>query len=453
MLIIAAISVVALLLILILAYLRVVVPTNEVHIVQSSKKTVSYGKNMDAGNTYYEWPSWVPVIGIVKSSFPLSVFDIDLSSYEAYDSGRVPFMVDVKAFFRITDSGVAAERVASFEELSGQLQSILQGAVRTILASNEIEEIMQGRGKFGELFTKEVDGQLKEWGVQTVKSIEFMDIRDAVGSEVIANIMEKKKSLIEKQSRIEVAINMKDAEVAEIDAKRQADVQRQDAEQQVGLRTAEKEQVVGIAREKSNQAVQDEAKVTAEKSMAVRQVEAVRTAEIQKEVTVVNAEAKRQVTVVEAEAQLKTTSLMSEGVRIEGQAKADADKAQLMARADGDRANLIAKADGEKAFQLAPVEAQLTVAREIGENMGYQTYLLSLEKIKAGQVVGVEQAQALKAAGIKIIVNSGDINGGVKNVMDLFTPAGGTGVGGALEALAQTDMGKNLLDKFGVTEK
>lgn len=408
---------------------------------------------MNAGNSYYEWPSWIPIIGVVKSSFPLSVFDIDLSSYEAYDSGRVPFMVDVKAFFRITDSGVAAERVSSFQELSGQLQSILQGAVRTILASNEIEEIMQGRGKFGELFTTEVDGQLKEWGVQTVKSIEFMDIRDAISSHVIANIMEKKKSLIEKQSRVEVAINMKDAEVAEIDAKRQADVQRQDAEQQVGLRTAEKEQVVGIAREKSNQAVQDEAKVTAEKSMAVRQVEEVRSAEIQKEVTVVNAEARRQATVVEAEAQLKTTSLHSDGVRIEGQAKADADRALLMARADGDRANLIAKADGEKAFQLAPVEAQLTVAREIGENKGYQTYLLTLEQIKAGQVVGVEQAQALKTAGIKIIVNSGDITGGVKNVMDLFTPAGGTAVGGALEALGQTEMGKGLLDKLGVQQK
>jgi flotillin len=38
------------------------VPTNEVHIVQSSKKTTSYGKDTGHGNTYYEWPTWLPVV-------------------------------------------------------------------------------------------------------------------------------------------------------------------------------------------------------------------------------------------------------------------------------------------------------------------------------------------------------------------------------------------------------
>lgn len=40
--------------------LRRVVPTNEVHIVQSAKKTTSYGKDTGNGNTYYEWPSSLP---------------------------------------------------------------------------------------------------------------------------------------------------------------------------------------------------------------------------------------------------------------------------------------------------------------------------------------------------------------------------------------------------------
>jgi flotillin len=86
---------------LIALFLRRVVPTNEVHIVQSGKSTVSYGKDHSSGNTYYEWPSWIPVVGIVKIVLPVSVFDEDLESYEAYDKGRLPFVVDVKAFFRI----------------------------------------------------------------------------------------------------------------------------------------------------------------------------------------------------------------------------------------------------------------------------------------------------------------------------------------------------------------
>ena len=85
--------------ILVALFLRRVVPTNEVHIVQSGKSTVSYGKDHSAGNTYYEWLSWIPMVGIVKIILPVSVFDEDLESYEAYDMGRLPFVVDVKAFF------------------------------------------------------------------------------------------------------------------------------------------------------------------------------------------------------------------------------------------------------------------------------------------------------------------------------------------------------------------
>ena len=37
-------------------FFRIVVPTNEVHIVQSAKKTMSYGKDTGNGNTYYRFP-------------------------------------------------------------------------------------------------------------------------------------------------------------------------------------------------------------------------------------------------------------------------------------------------------------------------------------------------------------------------------------------------------------
>ena len=53
-------------LILIILDLRRVVPTNQVHIVQRAKQTISYGKDTPNGNTYYEFPSWIPVLGITK---------------------------------------------------------------------------------------------------------------------------------------------------------------------------------------------------------------------------------------------------------------------------------------------------------------------------------------------------------------------------------------------------
>jgi len=175
-----------------------------------------------SGNSYYNWPAWIPIIGVQQVSLPLSVFDLQLNNYEAYDIGKVPFVVDVVAFFRISHPAIAAKRVDSLSELNMQLEYILQGAVRTILAKHEIEDIMMERSTFGQMFTVETEAQLKSWGVSNVKNIELMDIRDGNNSKTISNIMAKKESLIEMQSRSEVAGNIKDAELAEIDAERAA---------------------------------------------------------------------------------------------------------------------------------------------------------------------------------------------------------------------------------------
>lgn len=70
---------------------RVVVDTNKVHIVQSRKKTTSFGTNQPSGNAYYRWPSWLPLIGVTRIILPVSNFDLNLHGYKAYDKERVPF--------------------------------------------------------------------------------------------------------------------------------------------------------------------------------------------------------------------------------------------------------------------------------------------------------------------------------------------------------------------------
>lgn len=417
--------------------LRRVVSTNEVHIIQSASKTVSFGKDQEAGNTYYEWPSWIPIIGIQVIKLPVSVFSLRLKDYEAYDNGRLPFVLDLEAFFRIENSNVAAQRVAGYQELNAQLTSILQGAARTILASKAIEEIMQGRSEFGDLFTKEVNEQLKAWGVTTVKNIELMDIRDSRESQVIQNIMEKKKSEIEKESRIVVAANMKAAQNAEIDAQREIELNKQVAQEQVGIRTAEKDKAVGIANEMSQQDIKAQQKVTTEKAMEVARVQEVKAAEIAKDVNIVQAEEKRQTDVIQAEGQKQKTVLIAEG-NLEAQKR----------EAEAVLVNGQAKAESEKLLQLAPVEAQIVLAKEIGENQSYQQYLITIRQVEANQAIGVEQARALDKADIKVIANSGTVTGGISSLGELFTSQGGSNVGAALEGLAQSEIGKQLLDKF-----
>ena len=129
---------------------------------------------------------------------------------------------------QISDYEVAASRISRTDELKRQLLSIVQGAVRSILAKDFLNEIMGERSKYGQQFTDEVKEELKSWGVETVKNIELMDVRDAKGEQVISNIMKKKKSEIEKESRVAVAKNNQEAKEAEIEAQRQIDLKEQE---------------------------------------------------------------------------------------------------------------------------------------------------------------------------------------------------------------------------------
>ncbi len=433
MTLIATVIVVAIIVLVILAFVfsiafRRVVPTNMVHIVQSRQATTSYGTGMSSGNVYYAWPSFLPVFGVTVIELPVSNFDLSLHDYDAYDIDRVPFRVDVVAFFRIADTNVAAQRVSTIEELNGQLLQIVQGAVRKVLASAKIDNIMLERATFGQQFTAEVEEQLGQWGVYPVKSMELMDIRDGAGSQSISNIMAKKISHIEMESRTEVAINNRSAETAEIEAGQAVEIRRQEAEQAVGERTAQKDQAVGIANEQSRQEVLTQSRVTAEREMAVTQVEQVRQAEIAREQAVVTADQQKQTTVIIAEGQLEATRRAAEGIQVEGAARAEA----------------------EKAMQLAPVEAQIRLAEQIGMNPAFQQYLATIQGLESYVLVGSKQAEALKEADVKVISNTGNPTEGAGGVMSLFSSRGGTELSAMAEAMAQTPMGQALFARLGV---
>lgn len=367
-------------------FFRTVVPTNMVHIVQSSGKTTSYGSNLPAGNVYYEIPSFVPRFGVTVIELPVSNFSMELEAYQAYDKERVPFVVDIVAFFRVADTTLAAKRIESFAAMQDQLYQVIQGAVRKILADAEIDEIMLQRARFGAAFTEEVSDQLKEWGIEPVKSMELMDIRDADGSDVIASIMAKRVSFIEMQSRKEVAQNHQAAEQAEIEARREVELQKQQAEEQVGKRSAERELAVGTANQQAQQAVLQESRLTKEREMEVASVAATRAAEIARNKALIDADAAKQVVVLKAEAGLEAAKREADGVAAAG----------------------AAKAESEKAMQLASVTAQAELAKQIGENASYQEYLVKIEQVKASIEVGTAQARALAEADVKVLVNTAD---------------------------------------------
>ncbi len=415
---------------------RRIVDTNWVHIVQSQKQTKSFGTGQKFGNVYYQTPSFIPVWGVSVIKLPVSNFDLSLHAYKAYDKDRVPFELDVVAFMRIADTNMAAQRVSSFDDLKKQLQAVVQGAVRKILAGHDINTIMVDRATFGVQFTDEVKSELANWGVEPVKNLELMDIRDADGSQVIHNIMAKKTSHIEMESRIEVAKNNREAKEAEIAAKQAVDVKSQEAEQAVGQRTAEQTQAVGVAQEKAKQQVAEEAKTTRAKEMEVISVATQRQAEISKNAAIVKAEEEQRTTVIRAEGEKQQIALVAAG-RLE-EAKRNAEGIRAKGEAEGAAATAIA---------MAPVTAQIALADKIEKSEGYQTYLVRIRETEANEAVGKANAEALRAADVKVIANSGNAPAGITSIGDVLGAKGGLQVASFLESLSNTPQGAALMSK------
>jgi len=458
-------------LILYILGLRRIVRPDQVHVVQRNNTSEVYGSSAkdNRGNTYYEFPEWIPRLGVTVKKLSTSIFDLDLPNYDAYDKDRLPFLVDIKAFFRINDFRVAASKVSDTKELEKQLLGIVQGAVRSLLAKEDLESIMSERNKYGKQFTDEVKDQLTEWGVVAVKNIELMDIKDSHGSEVIANIMKKKKSAIEMESRTTVANNMQKAKEAEIIANQEVALKEQDSLREVGLRTAEVNQEVGIANEKATQQVQEQAKVTAEKEMEVQRVREVKSAEIakqaaeidankNKEVVTINAEANvvrteadKKVAILNAEANQQQTILNAEAQKQQITLKAEADLVTATNEAKGTEAKGKAQALAQELAKKASVQDQVTLAKEVGENQPYQDFLIRQKQVEVqGDVmkaVGVAQAQNLSGADVKIFANAGTVSEGVGKAAGIFNPGTAFDIASMIEAFKSTPMGAEILDK------
>lgn len=415
---------------------RSVVPPNEVHIVQSRNKRIAYGNSdpnseqSDSGvvsgrNVYYNWSEWIPLIGNVVIKLPTSIFDIRLNDYESYDKDKVPFSVDIFAQFVVTKPTTAAQKIADFEELKSQLQSVLQGVVRATLSTKGVEDIMIARKDLGEAFLKEANDQIQEYGVKAVY-LEFMNIDDTEDSQVISNIQAKRKSAIDKESRVEVAENQKTAKIAEIEATKEAQLKNEMAQQAIGEQAAKRELSVGVANQKAQQEIQTATRSTEEKRMEVEKVKNVKQAEIDKEVKVVNADAERD-----------RMSIVADGKLVEKEREAKGIEA-------------VGKAEGErlKALELAPVNAKIELATAIAQLPEYMKYLLGLEGFKVSEAVGTAKAKALEHADIKVISTGGEgeTESKINGVMDLLSPKGGAKLGAMIDAFQATAEGKKLMD-------
>jgi len=202
---------------------------------------------------------------------------------------------------------------------------------------------------------------------------------------------------------------------------------------------------VGIQNQKAQQAIKDEEKNTAEKEMAVKLVQSVRQAEIDRNVQVVNADRDKQVAIVAADRDKQVAVTKAEGQKQQVTTVAEGDLAAAKLTAQGIQAKGEAEGAAETARQMATVNPQITLAKEIGENEGYQAYLIRLKQVEATRDVGIAQAGALEKADVKVIAQTGAPAEGLSSVGELFTAKGGQAIGSALEGLRNTEAGAAVL--------
>lgn len=429
-------------------FFRTVVKTTDVHVIQKGKKTLTYGGNSDSGNTYYAFPSWFPLIGVSITRLTTTNFDINIDNYESYDQDRVPFKVDIMSCFRISDFDLASKRIADMGELRNQLHNIVKGAVRSVLAKRDLNEILEAREELSREFNSACVDQLENWGVTPVKMIELMDIRDSGESSVIFNISQKKQSTIEMESRTTVANNKKQADIAETMAHKESEIKRQEANKEVGLKTVENQREVAISKELAEQAVKEQAIITAEKNMAVKRVQEVKQAEINKDVQVIQAEQDKRTIEINAEASKQAKILEAEASKQEAVLAAEALLETKTKEAEGIQRIGEAEASAREKLEVSIVAGQIQLSKEIGSNEGYQKYLIGIRAVEAQETIGKEQALALAKAELKLIVNDGSVNGGINRIGEIFSSKGGTQLGAMLEGLKQTPMGQIAIDKF-----
>jgi flotillin len=416
----AVLAIAAVVVLMVAIMFRVVVPQDEVHIVNSIKESRAHGdqkaveellegnaesKNQKSyGNVYYSFPSKLPIIGVVVKKLPLNVFQVNLDDYPSYDQDKVPFKVDFKSWFVISNPIVAAKRVRDMAELSSQLQEMLQGIVRKTMAGKTIKEIMESRSELRDIFMKEVGEQGKDWGVK-LNSIEFTDIRDydedGEGEfNVIDDIKRVKASAIQKERRIAEASNEKEARLSEIQNKRQADLEDVIAKEQVETRDADRKKTVGIANEQAEQEIKEQAKLTKTKEIAVERAQEVGKAEYQKEVVVVEANAKKEFDIIQAEANKRTLEIEAEGQKqkekLEGEGIAS--KTEQVGSAEASIIQKKGEAEAKSVEKMAEAKKKLQEALKVE---------LGALLIQAQKEVGIENAKALQHADIRFLVNEG----------------------------------------------
>jgi len=401
-----------------------VVPPHEAHVVVSRSKGKKVYCSRPLEGVRLQSAYWYIPILDQRLIIPLENIRIEIDSIPLRDQLMAKFSGDVICFLSVVDPLLAAEKLGrieaeegktGFPRIEAEVGKLIESISRNASMSMEVYEIMRHRDAFSQEVKKRVNDPLKEWGVQLV-DLEVIHFKDIETYTVIKDLEQRQATLINAETRKQVADNQKGASIVESLANKETEMARAENEELYRIRQIQKDQKVGQTQQESVQNI-----AQAEMEANKQKVEALRVLDVG--TAQVGAQAKIESAKGDSEAVKTKADGDSEAIRKTGLAQAEVTKATLIAEADGTK---------EKAYALKE----------------YTDAGLSLETISAEVEIKKAQFAAL-AEGLKVAKIS-LVTSGESSILGIPVSAKvGADIGQMLYEMAERGIDvRSLLDKL-----
>lgn len=434
------------------------VPPNEVAVFTGRGKT-----KVVKGGAKFRMPGFERV-----DVMSLEPFNITVNLTNALSSDGVPVNVDAVGLVRIGASDEAVQTAvqrfltSSRQELQDQLNEILEGSLRGIVATMTVEDLNSNRETLARSVVEEAGGDLGRIGME-VDVIKIAGISDrngyleSLGQRRIAEVKrdavvgtaeaERDAQIRSAQARqagsvaqaeadtaIATANQARDVELARLRAKTEAE--NAEADQAGPLATARSQKAVGIAEEEA-EAARVEARIAveqkrAEQAQAALQADVIAPAEARKKADIAEAEGRRQASILDAEARAESVrqngtatadarKVEADAARAEQVAEADGIRAKQEAEAAGLRARREAEADGIRATLLAEAEGKAKIADALNGYTAEAAKLLTLPDVleALGKMSDSSSAALGNIGNLSIVGGSADAKDAVGNLLGI----------------------------------
>ena len=271
---------------------------------------------------------------------------------------------------------------SSIQQMDSQLEDIIIGEVRSLMATMTIEEINADRNKFLDEAKKRIEVELNKVGF-TIININVADISD--NANYINNLGKKAATQAQAQAQADIAEQEKQGEVKIANTQKEKEIQ---------VAAAEKEKATTVAKTKQ------EEKVTVAQVAKEQNIQLAEAAREQAEGVAI-AQSEQSIAVAKAEQRSESEQANQESIKQINIANAKAKAQAQAAAAEQGKESAIAEATQKKEAEIARYEAEKRkVAAEAAKEAGVAEQMATIDVAKAKAEAGKAEAEAKRVTGV-----------------------------------------------------